>query len=114
MSTTNNDLFYTRLPVNEIPLSELLMEEHLFFKIPANWHVIITDVKKSTIAIEQGLHETVNLIATGSIVAVLNIVYKANLSVPFFFGGDGATFIIPPTIVHSLEWGSFFLWKKDL
>ena len=98
MSTTNNDLFYSRLPVNEIPLSELLMEEHLFFKIPANWHVIITDVKNSTIATEQGLHETVNLIATGSIVAVLNIVYKANLSVPFFFGGDGATFIIPPTM----------------
>ena len=96
--STNNDLFYTRLPVNEIPLSELLMEEHLFFKIPANWHVIITDVKNSTIATEQGLHETVNLIATGSIVAVLNIVYKANLSVPFFFGGDGATFIIPPAM----------------
>lgn len=98
MSGIKNDLFYSRLPVNEIPLSDLLTEEHLFFKIPENWYVIITDIKNSTLAIQQGLHETVNLIATGSIVAVLNIAYKANLTVPFFFGGDGATFIIPPSV----------------
>lgn len=101
MEPISNDLFYSRLPVNEIPLGELLMEEHLFFKIPANWHVVITDVKNSTAAILNGLHETINLIATGSIVAALNIAYKANLTVPFFFGGDGATFIIPPTILDA-------------
>lgn len=94
-------MFYSRLPVNEISLSDLLTEEHLFYKVPDNWYVVITDVKKSTKAIEQGLHETVNLIATGSIVAVLNIAYKANITVPFFFGGDGATFIIPSSILAS-------------
>lgn len=99
MSTATNDLFYSRLPVNEIPLNDLLTEEHLFFTVPANWHVIITDVKKSTEAVRDGLHETVNLVATGSIVAVLNIVYRANLTVPFFFGGDGATFIVPPSVL---------------
>jgi hypothetical protein len=97
-----NDHFYTRLPVNQIPLSELLMEEHLFFKVPDNWHVLITDVKGSTVAVGDGLHETVNLVATGSIVAVLNIAYKANCTVPFFFGGDGATFIVPPTLLDSV------------
>ena len=78
------------------------MEEHLFFKIPDNWHVLITDVKDSTIAVNKGMHETVNLVATGSIVAVLNIVYNAGLTVPFFFGGDGASFIIPPSILTSV------------
>ncbi len=102
MAASNNDLFYSRLPVNQIPLSDLLTEEHLFFKIPANWHVLITDVKKSTIAVENGLHETVNLVATGSIVAVLNIAYRENLTVPFFFGGDGATFIVPPSILEAV------------
>lgn len=102
MSAGTTDLFYTRLPVNEISLSDLLMEEHLFFKIPANWHVLITDVKKSTEAVANGLHETVNLVATGSIVAVLNIAYKENLTVPFFFGGDGATFIVPPSIMDAV------------
>ena len=99
--SANNDMFYSRLPVNEISLSDLLMEEHLFYKAPANWHVVITDIKRSTIAVENGLHETVNLLATGSIVAVLNIAYKANITVPFFFGGDGATFIIPASILNS-------------
>ena len=101
MSAGANDLFYSRLPVNQISLSELLMEEHLFFKVPDNWHVLITDVKKSTIAVANGLHETVNLVATGSIVAVLNIAYKENITVPFFFGGDGATFIVPPSILDA-------------
>jgi hypothetical protein len=96
MEPIKNDLFYSRLPVNEISLSDLLTEDHLFYKIPANWHVVITDVKNSTAAVQGGLHETINLIATASIVAVLNITYKASLTVPFFFGGDGATFIIPP------------------
>jgi len=102
MSAGANDFFYTRLPVNQISLSELLMEEHLFFTVPDNWHVLITDVKKSTLAVANGLHETVNLVATGSIVAVLNIAYKENLTVPFFFGGDGATFIVPPSILDAV------------
>lgn len=100
MSVSTSDMFYSRLPVNQIPLSELLMEEHLFYKVPANWNVVITDVKKSTAAVANGLHETVNLVATGSIVAVLNIAAKANITVPFFFGGDGATFIIPSSILE--------------
>lgn len=99
MTTGKNDLFYSRLPTNEISLSELLLEDHLFYNIPADWHVIITDVKQSTQAIINGLHETINLVATGSIVAVLNTVYKENLSIPFFFGGDGATFLVPPAIL---------------
>ncbi|HNR18334.1 MAG TPA: DUF3095 family protein, partial [Chitinophagaceae bacterium] len=99
MAVTSNDLFYSRLPVNEIPLGDLLMENHLFFKVPDNWHVLITDVKNSTQAALDGQHQTVNLVATGSIVAALNIAFKDNISVPFFFGGDGATFIIPPSLL---------------
>ena len=80
MSVATNDMFYSRLPVNQISLSELLMEQHLFYTVPESWHVLITDVKKSTMAVADGLHETVNLVATGSIVAVLNIAHKKNLS----------------------------------
>ncbi len=98
-SPANNELFYSRLPVNELSLSELFMEEHLFFDVPTNWLVLITDIQGSTTAIENGLHETVNLLATGSIVAVLNIAYKHRITIPFFFGGDGATFLVPPGIL---------------
>lgn len=94
-----NEQFYTDLPANHIPLGELLIKDKLFKEVPDDWHVIITDIRNSTTAVANGLHETVNLIATGSIVTVLNIVYKANLTIPFFFGGDGATFLVPPSIV---------------
>ncbi len=100
MSANSNDLFYSRLPVNAIPLSDLLMEEHLFFKVPENWHVLITDVKNSTRAALDGKHQTVNLVATGSIVAALNVAFKDNILIPFFFGGDGATFVIPPSLLE--------------
>jgi hypothetical protein len=103
MATSSTDLFYSRLPVNEIPLVDLLAEEHLFYPVPPSWHVLMTDVKKSTQAVANGLHETVNLVATGSIVAVLNIAYKYDITVPFFFGGDGATFIIPHFILEACE-----------
>ena len=99
MSIVPNDHFYSRLPVNEIPLAELLTEGHLFYSMPADWLVVIADIKNSTLATQQGLHETVNLVATGCIVAVLNIAYKSNITVPFFFGGDGATFLVPPSIL---------------
>ena len=68
MEPANNDLFFSRLPVNEIPLSDLLTEQHLFYNVPSTWHVVITDIKNSTGAVQKGLHETVNLVATGSIV----------------------------------------------
>ncbi|SHN43890.1 DUF3095 domain-containing protein [Chitinophaga sp. CF418] len=110
--SANNDLFYSRLPVNRIPLSELLTEEHLFYQVPDNWHVIVTDIKGSTAVVQKGLHETVNQIATGSIVAVLNICFKANITVPFFFGGDGASFIVPPT-VKDAAMGALLLYRHN-
>jgi len=98
--SASDDQFYSGLPANEIPLSKLFLNEDLFFDVPANWHIVITDIKNSTAAVQNGMHETVNLIATGSIVTILNIAYKANVTIPFFFGGDGATFILPPVILH--------------
>lgn len=98
----SEDHFYSNLPIHKMPLHQLLIKNQLFEKVVASWCVIITDIKHSTVAVNSGQHENVNLIATGSIVAVLNIAFKANISVPFFFGGDGATFIVPPSIVDDV------------
>jgi Protein of unknown function (DUF3095) len=92
------DDFYAQLPANQISLSQLLRSKDLFHKVPDDWSVIITDITGSTIAVLQGKHEQVNLIATGSIVTVLNIAFSKGISIPFFFGGDGATFILPASI----------------
>jgi len=96
-----NAKFYSDLHENEIPLQDLFSKDELFRKVPGNWNVVITDIRNSTAAVESGLHETVNLIATGSIVTVLNVAFRANITIPFFFGGDGATFIVPSTIIDS-------------
>ncbi|RQO77852.1 DUF3095 domain-containing protein [Pedobacter sp. KBW01] len=98
----NTNHFYANLPVNKIALAQLLLHNDLFKPVPGDWQVIITDIKNSTAAVKAGQHENVNLIATGSIVAVLNIAFKANILVPFFFGGDGATFIVPPGMVSEV------------
>ena len=99
MPSSQTNLFYSQLPVQALPLGVLFTRKSLFSPVPADWHVVITDVRKSTAAVTEGLHENVNLIATGSIVAVLNIVYREGLSIPYFFGGDGATFVLPPALL---------------
>ncbi len=102
MSTDGNKDFYAKLPANTIRLSELLIRQKLFRNIPEDWHVIITDITGSTQAVANGRHQDVNLIATGSIVTVLNIAFGMNVTVPFFFGGDGATFIIPASLLNKV------------
>jgi acylphosphatase len=94
------DLFYSQLPEHQGTLARLLASEELFNVVPEDWHVIITDIKNSTFAVMNDRHQTVNLIATGSIVTVLNIAFSAGLEIPFFFGGDGSTFIVPASIAE--------------
>jgi hypothetical protein len=91
--------FYSKMPVNRSTLSGLLLKESAFLAVPEDWSVIITDIKGSTAAVLGGSSENVNYIATGSIVTLLNLAFKAKISIPFFFGGDGATFIVPSILV---------------
>lgn len=94
--------FYAQLPLKEMSITELLASEDHFEAVPSNWHVVITDIRKSTQAVKEGLYQIINLVATGSIIAVLNIARKNKLDLPFFFGGDGATFILPPQILKEV------------
>ncbi len=111
MSKANHN-FYDKLPINRIPLSKLLLSDTSFTAVPRDWHVIITDIKGSTAAVADGLNETVNFIATGSIVAVLNLAFKAKIAIPFFFGGDGATFIVP-SILIDLALKKLMVFRKN-
>ena len=96
--------FYNTLETHNLPLKDLLQDESLFTSVPKNWHIVVTDVKDSSQAVAQGNHNDINLTATGSIIAVLNEVKKidSNLAIPYFFGGDGATFIIPPNLKEQI------------
>jgi hypothetical protein len=61
---------------------------------PDDWHVIIADVKGSTLAIEEGRYKEVNMIGAACINAVLNVTKSGQI--PYVFGGDGATLLVPP------------------
>jgi len=56
----------------------------------------------TTKAVQKGMAELVNLIATGSIIAAVNIAAKSNVDIPFFFGGDGATLLAPPNLLGDI------------
>ncbi|MES2953732.1 MAG: DUF3095 domain-containing protein [Patescibacteria group bacterium] len=69
-----------------------------YVPVPEDWWVVITDVRGSTKAIEAGLYKEVNLVGASSIAALLHV--AGNLDIPFVFGGDGATFVLPPSMMN--------------
>lgn len=95
---SQSEPFYSQLPVRELELSQLIRQMELFDTVPDDWEVVLTDIKQSTQAVEKGAQEIVNLIASGSIIAALNIAYAHKTLLPFFFGGDGATLLVPPSL----------------
>lgn len=100
MNPKNSSHFYSNLTEYRQSIPKLLQKEELFADLPSDWHVVLTDILDSTQSINSGNHEVVNLIATGSIIAVLNIARDSNISIPFFFGGDGATLLVPAVILN--------------
>ena len=93
------DHFYGHLPKHRAPLAELFADADAFAPLPGDWSVVVLDVAGSTQAVAMGLHHEVNLAATGGIVAVLNELRARapGVKAPYFFGGDGATFLLPET-----------------
>ena len=79
---------------------ELTGEAH-FQSMPDDWYIIITDVKGSTKAIEEGRYKDVNTIGAASIVAAHNAMGPVQF--PYVFGGDGATFLIPKSHLESVK-----------
>lgn len=58
-----------------------------------DWHLFIADIQGSTQAIKEGRYKDVNMIGAMSIVAVLNVC--PDIEIPFVFGGDGASILVP-------------------
>ena len=77
------------------------MDLSLYEKIPDDWYVVVTDVKGSTLAIEEGRYKEVNAMAVASIVAIINSLKP--LKVPFVFGGDGASALLPSSVIQKVK-----------
>ena len=86
--------FYESLP--SLKRFEDTSDPKNYHPLPDDWYIAITDVRNSTIAIENGRYKEVNAMGAISIMGVLNITGSYNF--PFIFGGDGATIAIPGAI----------------
>jgi hypothetical protein len=60
---------------------------------PQDWVILIADVEDSTKAIETGRYKEVNMVGAACITAVVNTL--RDISIPYVFGGDGATILVP-------------------
>lgn len=101
MANSSSLNFYSSLVLQTASISDLVANKSLFSKVPEDWYAVAADIKNSTEAIKNGNHDQVNLVATGSVIAILNLAYLKNITVPFFFGGDGATILIPSELLDS-------------
>lgn len=97
--SSNSVHFYQALPAFQS--FDTFQEPENYHAVPADWTVIITDVRSSTQAVREGRYKEVNATGVACIAAVLNAIRP--LSVPFIFGGDGATFVLPPTVVEDAK-----------
>ena len=78
-----------------------ILEPSVYRPLPDDWWIAITDVTNSTQAIDQGRYKEVNAIGALSVMSVLNLV--GDFKIPFMFGGDGATILIPPNLRDQAE-----------
>lgn len=86
--------FYKNLPV--FTDFSGFVDFDAYVDVPDDWVVMICDVIGSTKAIRAGRYKDVNMVGAASITAILNACGKTQ--VPFVFGGDGGTAIIPPDL----------------
>jgi hypothetical protein len=93
------DIFYSELPTLEHFIEITNLQN--FFPIPSDWYIVITDIMGSTKAIEAGRYKDVNMLGVSSIIAVLN--RAKHLDIPFIFGGDGASLLIPPSLLTEVK-----------
>ncbi len=89
-----SDTFYADLPAYTRFLD--ILDDAAYTAVPRDWLILLSDVRGSTQAIANGRYRQINLAGASSIVSVLNV--AGETAVPFIFGGDGATLLVPPSL----------------
>ena len=92
----NTTRFYADLPVFR-DFRDVTRPES-FAPLPEDWHVVMSDVRNSTIAVQSGRYKNVNTLGAATITAVLNA--AGATEIPFVFEGDGSMLCVPPELLH--------------
>jgi hypothetical protein len=90
--TADTSSFYATVPVRRGFRS--LMDPTRYTPLPEDWTVGIADVVQSTKAIAEKRYKAVNMAGAAVIASVTNALGVHEF--PFVFGGDGASFAVPP------------------
>ncbi|WP_246455458.1 DUF3095 domain-containing protein [Sulfitobacter aestuariivivens] len=90
--TTESSDFYTNLPL--YPDFAQLARDDYYTALPDDWWVGTSDILGSTKLVAEGRYKTVNMVGAAVISAQINA--HGGTAFPFVFGGDGASFAVPP------------------
>lgn len=93
MSTTTD--FYARLPL--LTGFRAITRPENFTPLPEDRHVMMSDVRNSTAAVQSGRYKNVNTVGAALITALLNA--AGAIEIPFIFEGDGSTLCVPPELL---------------
>ena len=87
--------FYAQLPL--FTRFEEVSRPANYTSLPGDWSILVADIVASTKFIEAGRYKEVNVVGASSIIAVLNA--SGNIALPYTFGGDGASILVPEAIL---------------
>ncbi len=105
------DVYATIPPFDEFAQ---VTDPAVYRALPEDWWIGVSDVVDSTAASARGRYKAVNLAGAAAIAAVMNDLGHAEF--PFVFGGDGATFCVPPEAKPKAAAGlaATAAWAKEL
>ncbi|MBY6057461.1 DUF3095 domain-containing protein [Leisingera daeponensis] len=86
------DTFYASLP--KVRDFSALSDPSVFAPLPGDWLLCCTDIVNSTGLVKAGRYKTVNMVGAAVIAAMRNALEGE--AFPYVFGGDGASFAVPP------------------
>lgn len=95
----NNENFYKQL--DEIDDFIELSNTSIYKKIPDDWYLLASDVKNSTINIQNGKYKEINMLGAMCIISILNL--DKTIDIPYIFGGDGAFLLIPKSLYEKAK-----------
>lgn len=90
-----------------------VLDDAGYVPVPDSWWIALSDVTMSTPAIEEGRYRAVNLAGAAAIASIRNAL--PGREIPFVFGGDGASVLIPPDGRTTVEaaLAATVTWARD-
>ena len=91
-ATNDNNSFYATIPI--FTHFGNVVEQASYVRLPDDWTIGVSDIVQSTKAIRESRYRAVNMAGAAVIAATKNALDGRDF--PYVFGGDGATFAMPP------------------